>query len=131
MGLCEVPFVQLSESADAHHYRRFSIGISYRHIFNRTLLEHPLPRASLVFQSIAMVELARAVTSSALPSAIATTVKPSSAATSITAPAGPAPAGPAPAVTTSPVTATAVGFRAAVSPQSGRSSVWDSAASTK
>jgi len=126
LGLCEVPFVQLSESADAHHYRRFSIGISYRHIFNRTLLEHPLPRASLVFQSIAMVELARAVTSSALPSAIATTVKPSSAATSITAPAGPAPA-----VTTSPVTATAVGFRAAVSPQSGRSSVWDSAASTK
>ena len=58
-----------------------------------------------------MVELARAVTSSALPSAIATTVKPSSAATSITA--------------------TAVGFRAAVSTQSGRSSVWKSTASTK
>jgi len=126
VGLCKVPFIQLSEPANAHHYRRFSIGISYRHVFDRPLLEHPLPGASLVFQSIAMVELARAVTSSALPSAIATTVKPSSAATSITAPAGPAPA-----VTTSPVTATAVGFRAAVSPQSGRSSVWDSAASTK
>jgi len=68
-----------------------------------------------------MVELARAVTASALPAAIATAVKPSSSATSITAPTGPAAA----------VTATAVGFGSTVSTQSGRSSVWKSTASTK